>query len=278
MINWLRTGIILLAACGYAFAQQGRPVGPNPTATGTAATGQIPGTATNDSATAGNVGEYATAAAWNGAATNTFTNASPTVVTWTGHPYPINSSGIVAVGAYYVTNSGGAVPTGLTASTNYFFVPIDANTGHLATSVANALAGTFINTTSTGTGTQTGNAAVILATNTPLTIAAVSFTAGDWQVSAINRFLPGATDSVTGLITSISLTTNTIDNTTLGASTSSGFGTGQTLTATFYDSQSVGPIRKSFSSTTTVFLVAQANTAVNYTGTVGGVLKAIRSR
>lgn len=41
-----------------------------PTATGTAATGQIPGTATNDSAAAGKVGEYLTANLTGGSAVN----------------------------------------------------------------------------------------------------------------------------------------------------------------------------------------------------------------
>lgn len=147
--------------------------------------GQYPGTATNDTANAGNVGESAAAFASAGAATNTFTNGANCVVTWTGHPYKINPSGIIACGAYNVTNSGGAVPTGLTAGTNYYFVPIDANTGHLATSVANALAGTFVTTSSSGTGTNTGHSEAIITTGNPFDIGGIALTAGNWQVQML---------------------------------------------------------------------------------------------
>lgn len=253
-----------------------------PTATGTAATGQIPGSATNDSANAGNVGENATAAAWSLiSATNTFTNASPTVVTWTGHPYPINPSGITAVGVYTVTNSGGALPTGLSAATNYYFLPIDANTGHIATSVANALAGTFVNASSTGTGTQTGHAYALPTSNTVITIAALSLTGGSWDISGSNIFLPGATDTMGALGTSISLTDNTLDTTTPGAFVSNNIsGTGTVLGNAFYNSQSIGPVRKALvTGPTTIFLVGRANVTVgSYTGNVGGFLKATRLR
>ncbi len=151
-----------------------------PTATGTAATGQIPGTATNDNATAGNVGEYAESVVTAASATVTFTNASPTVVTWTGHPYSIPSSGIIAVGVINFTNSGGALPTGISAI-NYYARPIDANTLHIGTTVANAIAGTFVNTSSTGTGIQTGNAEALLTSATNIDMAGLALTAGDWE-------------------------------------------------------------------------------------------------
>lgn len=54
-----------------------------------------------------------------------------------------------------VSNAGGALPTGLTAVTDYFVIPIDANTFYLATSLANALAGTHLSITTDGTGTHT---------------------------------------------------------------------------------------------------------------------------
>lgn len=56
------------------------------------------------------------------------------------------------------SNSGGALPTGLSAGTDYYWIAIDANIGQLALSRANALAGTPVVTFSTdGTGTQTMN-------------------------------------------------------------------------------------------------------------------------
>lgn len=58
-------------------------------------------------------------------------------------------------GPVRTSNSGGALPGGLAAGTDYYFIRVDANTGKLATSRANALAGTAINLTTDGTGTQT---------------------------------------------------------------------------------------------------------------------------
>lgn len=47
------------------------------------------------------------------------------------------------------------LPAGLSTSTDYFVIPVDDLTFKLATSYANALAGTVINITDTGTGTHT---------------------------------------------------------------------------------------------------------------------------
>lgn len=57
-------------------------------------------------------------------------------------------------GPLETSNSGGALPTGLAASTQYWVIKVDANDFQLATSLANALAGIAI-VTSGGTGTQT---------------------------------------------------------------------------------------------------------------------------
>lgn len=58
-------------------------------------------------------------------------------------------------GPFQVSNSGGALPTGLAAVTDYWVIRIDANTFYLATSLALALAGTFLTISTNGTGTQT---------------------------------------------------------------------------------------------------------------------------
>lgn len=60
-------------------------------------------------------------------------------------------------GPYRVSNTGGALPTGLAADTNYWIhVPTSAvDTFSFATSEANALAGTVIDMTTDGTGTHT---------------------------------------------------------------------------------------------------------------------------
>ncbi len=53
-----------------------------------------------------------------------------------------------------LTTSGG-LPTGLSAATDYFVIYIDANTYKLASSLANAEAGTAVDITAQGTGNHT---------------------------------------------------------------------------------------------------------------------------
>lgn len=53
------------------------------------------------------------------------------------------------------SNSGGGLPGGLATSTDYYWIRTGANTGKLATTRANAIAGTAIDITSAGTGTHT---------------------------------------------------------------------------------------------------------------------------
>jgi hypothetical protein len=54
-----------------------------------------------------------------------------------------------------LTNSGGALPTGLSLLTDYWTVRQSATTSKLATSLANAVANTTVDFTTNGTGTQT---------------------------------------------------------------------------------------------------------------------------
>ncbi len=69
----------------------------------------------------------------------------------TSAAHPLNTGD----GPLQVQNSGGGLPGGLSAATNYYAIKIDANTFELASSLANALAGTQIDITTNGTGTQT---------------------------------------------------------------------------------------------------------------------------
>jgi hypothetical protein len=57
-------------------------------------------------------------------------------------------------GPVLLSNSGGALPAGLSASTPYWLIKVDANTLQLATSLALALAGTAVTFSADGTGTQ----------------------------------------------------------------------------------------------------------------------------
>ena len=82
-------------------------------------------------------------------ATVTITIATPGVVTWTGH-------GLTTGTPVFFTTTG-ALPTGITASTTYYVIAVDANTFQIATTAANAYAGTAVNTSGSQSGTQTGN-------------------------------------------------------------------------------------------------------------------------
>lgn len=54
-----------------------------------------------------------------------------------------------------LTNSGGALPAGLATLTDYWMIRTSATTARLATSYANAVAGTYVDITGAGTGTHT---------------------------------------------------------------------------------------------------------------------------
>lgn len=79
--------------------------------------------------------------------TFTVSIASPGVVT-------LNTHGLATGDCVELTTSG-ALPTGLSANTNYYVIYNDANSFWLATSYANAIAGTKINTSGTQSGTHT---------------------------------------------------------------------------------------------------------------------------
>lgn len=85
--------------------------------------------------------------------TVTITIASPGVVTYASH-------GLYTGQKIQITTTG-ALPTGLTASTTYYVIEVDANSFQLATSLANAAAGTAINTSGTQSGVHTLTALTI---------------------------------------------------------------------------------------------------------------------
>ncbi len=58
-------------------------------------------------------------------------------------------------GPFQVSNASGALPTGFVAATDYWIIKFSANVFYLASSLANALAGTKVTISTDGTGTQT---------------------------------------------------------------------------------------------------------------------------
>lgn len=81
----------------------------------------------------------------------TFTAATTDIVTAVAHGL------VTGDGPFRVTNSGGALPTGLAALTDYWIVRLTDDTFKLATSYANAVAATpvVVDITATGSGTHT---------------------------------------------------------------------------------------------------------------------------
>lgn len=214
--------------------------------------GQVSGTATNDSAQAGFVGELITTGLCAGpasTATVTITIAAPGVFTDTAH-------GITGACPVVFTNSGGGLPTGITSGTTYWIVPssITTNTYTVATTVANALAGTAVTTTGTSTGTQTRTSGSTLSTGTAANVSGIALTAGDWDCRGIVSHTLGASTSVTLERASISATSATqgsqgSDAVTFLSTAANVMGVGGT-------DLKVGSTRISLAATTNEFLVA----------------------
>ncbi len=74
-------------------------------------------------------------------------NTTTDVVTVTAHGF--------LTGTLVTLTTTGGLPAGLATSTNYYVIVLTANTIKFASSQANALAGTAIDLTTAGTGTQT---------------------------------------------------------------------------------------------------------------------------
>lgn len=81
-------------------------------------------------------------------------SVAPAAVDATLDTITVPSHGLRTGTPMQVSNSGGGLPAGLSALTPYFVIAVDPHTIKLATTEANAFAGTGINITSQGTGTH----------------------------------------------------------------------------------------------------------------------------
>lgn len=180
-----------------------------------AAQGQLPGTTTNDSANAGNLSETAIGYTVDGSsATVTITNASPGVISWTGH-----SNG--CAGAIYLTTTG-ALPTGLSANTPYYVTcgaSLQTNSFQVSTTVDNAIAGTSINTSSAGSGTQTGHQGLFMTTATQQNVTGVKLTAGNWVCTGALDMLPNSATTITQQIGNVNSVSATLGSPTASVTT-----------------------------------------------------------
>ena len=207
----------------------------------TAAVGQLPGTTTNDNASAGNIGEYLYCTAVKQNANVTISNASPCVVTWSGH----GLNGWTPV----VFTTTGSLPAGLTAGTVYWVIPssITASTFEVSSSIG----GSAVNTTSNGSGTQTCTVGYPLTTSTETSVGALSLTAGDWDVWGMVQYVPTglATTYFTGLSSAVN---------TLGNGTEYALLNGVTFASGAPQVQLAPPLRFSLSATTTIYMTSNA--------------------
>lgn len=253
------------------------------TSTGVAITGNVTtttagaqqGTATNDNAAAGKIGEYQEVkclTATSGASLS-FTSASPTVGTWASPPWTGNG-GTIAFGNFACPfNITANAPTGLSTATNYWAVPIDATTFHVSTSAANAAAGTFANTSgSSSTANLTSNLA--FSTTAGLATAVINLTAGDWDCSGSTIYTPGSTTSITNLQNGLNSASTTMG--VLG--TYSDFETAANIvTATNSPVYFTPEVRLSLASTTAEYLVS-LNTFTASTLNGSGFIRCRRMR
>lgn len=118
--------------------------------------------------------------------------------------------------------------------------------------------------------------ATSLATGTAKNIVTLNLTSGDWEVSGNVVYVPAATTSVTLAFHSISAVSSTQDQVTF----LNGFAIYRTaafVPAANFTAGNVGPVRKSLSGTTTMYLVAQATFTVS-TMTAHGTIRARRAR
>ena len=174
-----------------------------------------------------------------------------------------STSGILNASLGSVTPASGAFTT-ITASST--ITPSQTNGIVGTTTNNNANAGSFGEYTSNTTNTTS------LTTLTAANATSISLTAGDWDVEGTVRYSPDGTTAVSAIICGISTTSATFDA-TLGHvnQLQLSFTTGQTQL------MSTPVVRVSLASTTTVYLIAQAN-FVTSTLTADGFIRARRVR
>jgi hypothetical protein len=154
------------------------------------------GVTSGSGAAAGVVGEVASIHCIVGtqaqaATTITVTIASPAVVTWTSHTF-VPSSGL----ANYTcpinfTNSGGALPTGITVGTNYYIdgSSVSGDTFEISDTASHALAGTnHVNTSGSQSGTQSAYIGNLTTTGNVFNGAGLQLVAGDWDCTDLGEF------------------------------------------------------------------------------------------
>lgn len=188
-------------------------------------------------------------------ATVTITIAAPGVITDTAHPF------VGACPVVYTTSS--ALPTGITSGTTYWVVPssITTNTYQIATTVANALAGTSITTSGSQAGTQTRTGGSPLTSTTAVNVTGISLSQGDWDCRGVVAHNLAASTSVTLMAAGMNQTTDTIP--TQGQANNTTLSTAANVMGVAGMDLRVGPQRQTLTATTNLYLVARDTFSVS---------------
>lgn len=259
------TGGLTITTGGVTISAGGIAATGNSTITGTlqvtqqvtlSTTAGILGTTAADSAQAGAIGEYQQVTVAATTATVTITIASPGVITWTAH-------GLAALTPIQFTTTG-ALPTGLAVATNYYILPgatLTTNTFQLATNIANAIAGTAINTSGTQSGTQTAFSQAVVGNGQPRDICGLNLSAGDWECWGVVGSANAGTATIQAITAWVSITSDTIPS--AGTAALSGLNNSSGFSTTGSVFLSTGRLRVNVSSSQKVSLGGQLGTNAN---------------
>tara|TARA_R110000868_G_scaffold9394_1_gene46898 strand:- start:1653 stop:2921 length:1269 start_codon:yes stop_codon:yes gene_type:complete len=240
--------------------------------------------------------------------TATMTIATPGVVT-------SNSHGMSTGDKFYFTTTG-ALPTGVSASTTYYASNVATNTFNISTTLANAVAGTYVATSGSQSGTHTlftgglkfassaipGNSgssavtagyigevitasasAVSLTSATAKTITSIVLTPGHWMVTGGLCFDYGGTSTVASIEGGISTTNNTLSQTRPLPDSSGQVGAQFNLQNTIQANDPTITLLPTFprvapGATSTLYLVGKTTWTTGSTTTGYGTITAVRIR
>lgn len=195
--------------------------------------------------------------------TATITIASPAVITIGGGLF----SGIAAI----VFTTTDTLPTGIVAGTTYWTIaPATGNSFNIAATIADAVAGTAINTSGSQAGVHTGTATLSPATTVAVNTAALSLPAGTWDIYYSADMVAATTTVTTATDASISATSATRNATPTIAMFRWVPFTGASVTA----NGTAGPFRVSPTTTTTYYGVFRPTYSVSTLSMIGSTLLA----
>lgn len=109
-----------------------------------------------------------------------FNATTDTVTMSIANPCVVTTTKDIKTGTPVKFSTTGALPTGLVAGTTYYWIRTAATTGNLATSKANALAGTTITTSGSQSGTHTMAVGILWAGGTPPTLTTSKYAYDDF--------------------------------------------------------------------------------------------------